>query len=301
MANPEPLLQERSVVLELPNGALLRFCPIPPGRFRMGSRGYGASEEPPHWVTIPPRATPDGTVLRDEPAFWLGETAVTQAAFAAWTESEAYRNWFAREQKTFELEDPHRNHFAGKVTHPAESVTWFEALAYCDWLNAQVALMEGQLAVQTACSVHATLPAEAHWEYACRAGSKTEYHSGDGERALASVAWFGEDFAEGGTHPVGEKQPNEFGLFDMHGNVWEWCLDEWKDTPYRNRVDGADAVVPIANLDPSAARRPFRVMRGRSWVLSAGDCRAAARLRLWPRLRNHDQGFRVCLLPGPVQ
>jgi formylglycine-generating enzyme required for sulfatase activity len=266
------------VVPHLPGGVPLALRYLPPGEFRMGSRGYHPDEEPVHRVRI-------------THGFWLGETPVTQAQFAVWTRAAG---------------EPHENHFSGRPEHPAENLDWRQANRFCAWLGGAVALPE---ALRGAGFGRFCLPTEAEWEYACRAGTETEHHTGDGEEALAQAGWFGEDWQQGSTHPVGLKQANPWGLQDLHGNVWEWCHDAWDGAAYRGRADGV--------ADPGSAARAadwreglarlvreddgrHRVLRGGSWFDSARDCRAAYRGRYWPDARNRYRGFRVCLVPGPA-
>ena len=116
------------------------------------------------------------------------------------------------------------------------------------------------------------LPTEAEWEYACRAGSTTRFYFGDDEEKLPEYAWYGRD-ARGRTHPVGRKKPNAWGLYDMHGNVWEWCQDWYGDYPNRNIIDPKG---------PSSG--DFRVLRGGAWY----------DLRLTRYFRSAD---RVCKMP----
>jgi formylglycine-generating enzyme required for sulfatase activity len=251
------------------------FRPVPAGRFRMGSRGHYVDEEPCHRVEIP------------QP-FWLGETPVTQAQFAQWTQTPACMKWLAANKDEVEGGKPHQNHFADRQDHPAENLSWHEATAFAEWFTRTIVKPAHPELV-------ASLPAEACWEYACRAGTDTDYHSGDGQASLREAGWFDGD-AEGQTHPVRQKRPNDWGLYDMHGNVWEWCADAWDDQAYAKRSDGWQAPLqPLAAED--VARRVFR---GGSWDDSAGDCRASFRYGRWPRIRVGHQGFRLLLAPGPV-
>ena len=123
------------------------------------------------------------------------------------------------------------------------------------------------------------LPTEAEWEYACRAGTTTEFASGSDEEILRKYAVF----QASRTAPGGSKLPNGWGLFDMHGNVWEWCWDGYEKY---------DAKSPA--VDPTgAAGVPDRVIRGGGWSRAAGIARASYRLRVAPAYRNYDLGFRV--------
>jgi formylglycine-generating enzyme required for sulfatase activity len=126
------------------------------------------------------------------------------------------------------------------------------------------------------------LPTEAEWEYACRAGS-TEAYSFGGDRALlGSYAWYGAVFGQ--TNPVGKKAPNDWGLHDMHGNVWEWCYDMYGAYP------------PSTVKNPSGARdSDLRVVRGGAWNMSAASCRSANRRSVGVGERHIDYGLRVVL------
>jgi formylglycine-generating enzyme required for sulfatase activity len=129
------------------------------------------------------------------------------------------------------------------------------------------------------------LPTEAEWEYACRAGTKMKFYSGDNDAALAQAGWFNGN-AEGKTHPVGQKKPNAWGLYDMHGNVWQWCQDGYVEN-YMN----AAAEDPLCS-----AGNGSRVLRGGSWNSAPSDCRAARRTYDGPIDRRFNFfGFRVVL------
>jgi formylglycine-generating enzyme required for sulfatase activity len=147
---------------------------------------------------------------------------------------------------------------------PIIGVSWHDAVAYCKWLNEQ----QKEYVYR--------LPTEEEWEYACRAGTTTKWSFGDDEKELDKYAWYnknsydlGEKHKDYGTHVVGEKLPNPWGLFDMHGNVLEWCED-WYDK-------GEDA----------------KVLRGGSWNSSSDNSRSAVRDRSNPSNRGDDVGFRL--------
>lgn len=265
MPNPPP----RHLLCWPEFGIEMAFRLIPPGRFLMGSRGLTSGEEPRHWVEI-------------EQSFWMAETPVTQAQFALWTQ---------------EREVEHQNHFEDKPTHPAENSNWRQAVGFCQWLTAtqRGAFPEG--------FAYATLPTEAEWEYACRAGTESEYYSGDGEEALERVGWFDEDLLEGSSHPVAQKEPNDYQLYDMSGNVWEWVYDLWDGQRYRERRPDAidrEAEHRMADLADemkgAVVSDELRVLRGGSWYFAAWICRSAYRNWCHPGGRYWCHGFRVCLV-----
>ena len=134
------------------------------------------------------------------------------------------------------------------------------------------------------------LPTEAEWEYACRAGSTTRFCFGDGDGQLGSYAWYTKnayDIGEKYAHGVGTKQPNVWGLYDMHGNVWEWCEDWYGDYPSGSVTDPTGPTT-----------RSSRVFRGGSWSGYARRCRSANRSWCTPGSRGHDLGFRLAFSSG---
>ena len=282
MASPHSSTGDR-LELELDPGSGLamafRFIPACPEGFLMGSREGEQTEQPVHRVIL-------------TEGFWMGETLVTRAQFACWTETPAYQNWLEENQvKQYSSNrEAHKNHFGhgSAEEYPAENLSWYEARGYCEWLN-EMGLPgeEGR----------AGLPSEAQWEYACRAGSDTEYWNGDGEAALDEVGWYGEN-SENKTQPVRseKKPPNQFGLHDMHGNLWEWCRDAWDSDAYAKRSRKAcNPEVYSSEEDPHS----IRVVRGGSWRVSASRCRSAVRLRSNAGFRFGNGGFRVGLFLGP--
>ena len=149
----------------------------------------------------------------------------------------------------------------------------------------------------------ASLPTEAHWEYACRGETHTEYYTGDGNAALHGAGWYDQNSGIT-THSVNDdsKRRNKIDLSDMHGNVWEWCLDLWDDAAYRRRWDGI-TVAETYELDEQHGDRseyPSRVLRGGPSGLSAYWCRSACRTRFRASDRYWIGGFRVCLVRSPL-
>ena len=169
------------------------------------------------------------------------------------------------------------NNFKGSK-NPVETVSWDDSVSFCKKLS--------EMPEEKAAGRSYRLPTEAEWEYACRAGSTTSYSFGETAESLGEYAWFGEG-REGKTHPVGLKKPNRWGLYDMHGNVWEWCQDWLGDYP------------PDASTDPQGPNGgSFRVYRGGCWSDVAGYCQSAYRRRNDPSVRYNFLGFRVALSPS---
>lgn len=164
-----------------------------------------------------------------------------------------------RQYKSVMRENPSR--FKGGVL-PVEQVSWNEAVEFCKKLTARERAYERISANQ-----EYRLPTEDEWEHACRAGTTTRFYTGDSEEDLARAGWYGGN-SGGKTHPVGQKEPNAFGLYDMHGNVWEWT-----SAPYGSR----------------------RVIRGGSRGSGARNCESSRRYNSSPVNRCDDRGFRVVL------
>lgn len=161
--------------------------------------------------------------------------------------------------------DP-RHTCRGGRTHPVTNVSWYEALLFAAWLGGH-------------------LPTEAEWEYACRAGTSTRWSFGDQEAALEQYAWYEKNNRDQ-AQPVGKIRPNPWGLYDMHGNVWEWCHDDQR--PYTGE--------PV--VEPAGEPGCTRAARGGGWWYSADKCRSASRYRWSPRFYDGDLGFRVRLPPA---
>jgi len=182
------------------------------------------------------------------------------------------------------------SYFTGDDNYPVEYVSWYDAMRFCNRLSDAAGLDRCYNESTWACDFSMNgfrLPTEAEWEYACRAGTTTEYYTGDSESDLARAGWYyGNSSSK--THPVGQKVANTFGLYDMHGNVWEWCND-WYGSY------GSGSVT-----DPTGAHTgSYRVIRGGSWSLDGGYCRSARRDGRPPAFRDYYVGFRVLRRASP--
>ena len=186
--------------------------------------------------------------------FYMGVTEVTQTQYDAVT---------GKNPSNFQEPD-----------NPVEQVSWDECVAFCTALSK----MTGR---------PVRLPTEAEWEYACRAGTKTRYSFGNDSKNLGAHAWYKSN-SDSKTHPAGQKEPNAWGLYDMHGNVWEWCSDWY-----------TDVYVGPGTHDPKGpAAGSHRVLRGASWQLVPADCRAASRHKALPANSYKSTGFRVVVECG---
>jgi formylglycine-generating enzyme required for sulfatase activity len=175
--------------------------------------------------------------------FWISKYPITQAQYQA-------------------VMGNNPSHFSGRLNNPVENVDWFNAVAFAK-------------------AVGGRLLTEAEWEFAARGGNRSRGFIYSGSDNLREVGWFGEN-SGGGTQPVGQKKPNELGLYDMSGNVWEWTSN-WYE-----------------NFGMASVRNPagpntgtYRVLRGGSWHVTAGHCRVAARLDAYPEYGWTSGGFRV--------
>jgi formylglycine-generating enzyme required for sulfatase activity len=214
----------------------LEMVLVPGGSFAMGRPGKGR-ESPVHKVAVDP--------------FLMDKFEVTQ-----------------EEYQRYDLPNP--SHFKGPSL-PVEQVTWVQAAIYCNARSKAEGLTPCYNEDSVACDFQASgyrLPTEAEWEYACRAGSVADYDFGGDPRSLGSHAWFAENAAKK-THPVGQKQPNSWGLCDMHGNVAEWCDDVYDAWYY--------ATSPAANPRGPAEGEQY-VLRGGSWASTADALRSSARV-----------------------
>jgi formylglycine-generating enzyme required for sulfatase activity len=166
-----------------------------------------------------------------------------------------------------------QSYFEGRDL-PVETVSWDDAQEFCTRVSKTTGLT-------------VRLSSEAEWEYACRAGTKTTYYTGDTEKELDRAAWYFPN-SRSRTNPVGLKRPNAWGVYDMHGNVWEWCQDWYGEYP--------KGVV----TDPQGrATGDGRVLRSGSWLGEPENCRSAIRYGDTPDVRGFNRGFRVVLALTP--
>lgn len=240
------------VIPQMPlKGEPLHFLWINPGSFLMGSpeTESGRSESERQF-----RAT-------FSQGFWLSKNLVTQTQWQCVMQYNPSK---------FQLNGESR---------PVENVSWNEAMGFCQKLRFAL-----NFSLPSAFTF--SLPTQAQWEYACRAGTTTRYFFGDAEAQLDRFAWHsGNSLNE--THPVGSKEANPWGFHDMYGNVWEWCLDSPAEYPL---TEATDWIGPINTNN--------RVIRGGSWGTSVGggDFRSACRSYCEPQVKRPWDGFRVSLV-----
>jgi formylglycine-generating enzyme required for sulfatase activity len=159
--------------------------------------------------------------------------------------------------------------------YPVYYVSWNDVQGFIDELNFQT-------------DINYRLPTEAEWEYAARAGTETKWYCGDDENCVDDIAWYDEEFGTDKTHPVGQKDSNGWGLYDMSGNVWEWVQDWYSDSYYS--VSYSD--------DPTGpASGSHRVIRGGGWTCNAMISRSSRRISSPPSSRGYGTGFRLVLSP----
>ncbi len=219
---------------------------VPPGWFQMGSPEDDSLAYKDEW----PRQS-----VVFERALWVAETPVTQGQYTA-------------------LVGENPTQYKTGPDHPVESVTYYCTQQWCAALNAHEETPEDSAY---------RLPSEAEWEYFCRAGTTTRWWSGDDEQDLAGVAWFGEGWTDGRHHPVGQLAPNAWGLYDLHGNICEWCHD-------RLRTYGTDQVrSPLGR----GTNDDGYAVRGGAFGDAARFTRAAYRGTGMPEWPARSRGFRI--------
>jgi formylglycine-generating enzyme required for sulfatase activity len=298
VVNHVPPLQ--TATLLLPGSIPLEVCRIPAGEFWMGSRE-------PNDGSIHPGANLPRHRVRIEQAYWLSQTPILMKAFRAFVKAHGLKRPSQSAEDPESVQTDWNTEQVTEDDQPAGNVTWLDAMAFCDWLNAARYHLDTNQQVHWPAELaecQATLPTEAEWERACRgvAGEQLveqEYGSGEGATALERVGWFGLDSNVTKIASVRRKEASDWGLFDMHGLVWEWVLDEYRPDAYGNRneitVDPLEGSgVEIDERWPNA----MRVLRGGSWINSAAYCGSASRGRFRADIWNRNNGFRLAVVPG---
>lgn len=250
--------------LDLGGGLKMTFVLIPPGIFMMGSPDAELKLEGDHKAYDDEVPQHEVTITRP---FYLGKYEVLQVEYVRVT-GKANPSYFSASGAGKDKVGADTSRF------PVEQINHDEAAEFCTLLQTKLGPKWGK----------ARLPSEAMWEYACRAGTQTRWHVGD---ILTARDANSRTTNLSCTRAVGDGTANAFGLYDMHGNVWEWCSD-WKET-YENRQQ-TDPEGPQNGSD--------RVYRGGGWLISARRCRSANRDGFAPSFRYGNLGFRVALVPS---
>ena len=298
---PQPRLSAPQPKKELTNSIGMKLTLIPAGEFLMGSDESDPDAFDDEFLDKAGGKTQKHRVRITRP-FYLGVTEVTRGQFRRFVDEAGYQTeaekdgkggWGWNEAtKKFEQNPKFTWQNAGfeqTDDHPVVNVSWNDAQAFVGWLSRK----EGKTY---------RLPTEAEWEYACRAGTTTRYCFGDDPEGLAAFGniadatakekfpdWTWAIAARDGyvyTAPVGRYQPNAWGLFDMHGNVWEWCSDGYAADYYKQS--------PVDD-PPGAVQASDRVIRGGSWGNRPRGARSANRNGYEPEIRDNDLGFRLAL------
>lgn len=255
VADRQAVADELGLPVNVTNSIGMRLTLIPAGEFIMG-----APESEEKDVDSLYTAAPEHRV-RITQSFYLGIHEVTQ---------EQYETVMGYNPSEFKGPE-----------HPVEQVNWLEAVAFCEKLSL---LPEERAAARTY-----RLPTEAEWEYACRAGTRTHFHFGDNDSSLAHYAWYRAN-SDLSTHPVGKRLPNNWGLYDMQGNVAEWCAD-WYGWYTSDEVSDPQGLIMGSG----------RVFRGGIWGFPPRGCWSVGRDGSLPKERYSDIGFRVAAVPQSVE
>jgi formylglycine-generating enzyme required for sulfatase activity len=255
--SPTSIVGKRSGEIRSENSLGIKLAWLPAGSFTMGSPADEKGRDPKE----------DQVEVKLTDGFWMGQTEITQGQ---WTELMGTSPWRGksnvREGKNF----------------AASFISWTDASSFVEKLNSKE---HGSGSIPN--DWEYSLPTEAQWEYACRAGEKSAFSFGDDPSELDVYGWSAEnafDKREAYSHEVGKKRPNHFGLFDMHGNVWEWCKDNFS----AKLSGGTDPVLDNGET--------HRVNRGGGWNFSTKCCRSASRLSDASDSRYNNLGFRIALV-----
>jgi len=228
------------------------------GTFKMGSTSGEPDEKPVHTVSLS--------------GFYIGKYEVTVEQYKAYSREVGKRLPNVPPPSWYE-EHPNASKWVWKNKNPIVNVTWKDAMAYCKWLSKKTGHKY-------------TLPTEAQWEFAARGGTSSKKYNYSGSNNINKVAWYDETTYEKGPRSIGILKPNELGIFDMSGNAWEWCKDNF------GRYSSS------TQKNPTGTRSsPFKVIRGGSWYYVANLARLTARDGPYPHYTNFNYGFRVVRIP----
>jgi len=269
LALTRPVTTPRSVTADNSRGG---SPPSTPVRSPVVSGSTNLIEDLGHGVSLEMVAIPGGSIMTGSPAseagrdyagpqrqvalapFWMGKYEITQAQWRV-------------------IMGNNPSYFKGDM-RPVEQVSWNDALGFCY----KLAALTGR---------GYALPSEDQWHYACRAGSSTQYFFANSAAALGEYAWFWEN-SDAQTHAVGGKLPNPWGLYDIYGNVWEWCRDPFS-------INGPGPGTPALGISGQIPAES-RAVRGGAWSSRAGDCSTSHRVGYRPDFRELYIGFRVVVL-----
>jgi formylglycine-generating enzyme required for sulfatase activity len=284
------------VPVEYTNTIGMKFRLIPPGEFTMGStpaeieaalKDVGDDKR---WQESFKSEAPQHKVILTQPIY-LGVKEVTQAE---------YEKVMGVNPSLFAPTGMGKEAVAGLETaeHPVEMVSWNDAAEFCAKLSKQEKFKQFHFrAGETITPLDGAgyrLPSEAEWEFACRAGTTTKYWIGDQDEDLVRAVWFRN--SGGRTHAAGELKTNPFGLYDIHGNVWEWVQDGW-DAAYYGQFQDKPAINPNGTFSAS----PQRMIRGGGWIAVASQCRSSVRFDYGAQDRYYCLGFRPVLTVDSVR
>lgn len=289
----------------------LSFEPIPSGVYLMGTdelAPYRNPDETQHQVTLTHPFEMMTTEVTNQVYIQVAQWAVDNG-YATATSMALYDNLDGSTEELYDLDDADREVFfdteTGEFTcinpdNPVQEITWYGAVAFCDWLSLRAGLPRAYDHQDWLCNDNAPydalgyrLPTEAEWEYAARAGTTTGFYNGEitnpdcADPLLDLIGWYCGN-GEGHNHPVAGLQPNPWGLYDMLGNLWEWCND-WKDD-----LPSTPVIDPVGPLEaPAGVESHKKVVRGGSWTHTARDARTAARYFYDPYYASGTISFRA--------
>ena len=255
-------LERQQVKIQLKLRPFIEMAKVEGGTFRMGCTGEqnkcGGDEKPVHRVTLTGYTISRYEITNAQYAVFLNKQDIARDGREGRTALIHIDNKFCRIKYKDGKFVPHK----GTADHPVVEVTWNGAQAFCQWAGGR-------------------LPTEAEWEYAARGGHKSKTTRYSGSNQVDSVAWYDRN-SNGSTHRVGTKKPNELGIYDMSGNVWEWCFD-WYDRYPSSRQRNPQGPKKGENV----------VVRGGSWLYYGSFCRVANRGSSAPSYAFNNYGFRL--------